>query len=288
MKHPGIPEQRLHREDFTLQHMEEIYDSAKGKTDVPHRHDYYTVLMVLKGEGEHWVDYKPFQITADQVHFVSPGQVHQVALSSRPEGWVITFSPDFLQLNNIPEQFISNINLFRTFGDTPPLELDPETREKLQQLLEEMKRCLPPQMHYRDRALGALLQLFLIHCSNSAFLNPTQLDTEPESEVCVLRDFKQMVDHKFDHWHKVNQYAEALHVSPKHLSQSVKAHIGQTAKELIQGRLTLEAKRLLQHTDQPVKQIAYQLGFEEPLHFSGFFKKQTGQSPSHFRAAISG
>lgn len=282
---PESPEQRIHQVDFALQKMEAIFDEAGGKTDRPHRHDYYTVLLVLEGKGKHWVDYQPYAFGENQVHFVSPGQVHQVELSQRPRGWVITFSPDFLLLNNIPGQFISNINLFRSFGENPPLEIDLETRDQLIGIVGEMEQCIPAGMHYRERALGAFLQLFLIHSSNSNYLNTEQLQAEPQSTVCVLRDFKQMVDSRFDHWHQVKQYAEALHVSPKHLSQTVKAHIGQTAKELIQGRLTLEARRLLQHTDQAVKQIAYRLGFEEPLHFSSFFKKQTGMSPSAYRDA---
>lgn len=280
------PEKRLHQRDFTLQQMETIFDQAEGKTDVPHRHDYYTVLLVLQADGQHWVDYHPYAFDANQVHFVRPGQVHQVEIPHRPKGWVITFSNEFLLQNNIPAQFISNINLFRSFGENPPLQLDAQTRDRLVALLQDMHRCLLSGMHYHERALGALLQLFLIFCSNSSFLNTDQLTIEPQSDVCILRDFKQMVDNQFDQWHKVNEYAAALSISPKHLSQTVKAHIGQTAKELIQDRLTLEAKRLLQHTDQPVKHIAYQLGFEEPLHFSGFFKKQTGQAPSHFREQV--
>ena len=138
------------------------------------------------------------------------------------------------------------------------------------------------ELTYRSRALGALLQLFLIHCNNSSSVNPSHLDEE-NSGVCILRDFKHLVDEKYASWHKVNEYAAEVHLSPKYLSQTVKQFTGKSAKEFIQDRLVLEAKRLLLHTELSVKEVAYRIGFEEPLHFSSFFKKKVNISPTLFR-----
>lgn len=262
--------------------MESIFEEANGKTDVLHRHDYYTVILVEAAAGTHVIDYQSYTFQPLEVYFVSPGQVHQIALSAPPKGWVLTFSRDFLIENNISESFISNINLFNAFGDSPPLKLDPVTFDRLVRILGEMKSCMPEGLTYRDRALGALLQLFLIYCNNSNSLNSSQLDEE-NSGVCILRDFKRMVESHYSEWHKVQEYAEAIHITSKHLSQTVKSITGKSAKELIQDRLVLEAKRLLIHTDSPVKEIAYTLGFEEPLHFSGFFKRNAGLSPSEYK-----
>ncbi|MFK7924966.1 MAG: helix-turn-helix transcriptional regulator [Bacteroidia bacterium] len=274
---------RSHQLDFNLQKMEDIYEQVGGKADVPHRHDYYTVLFVERANGEHLIDYRPYAFAERQVHFVSPGQVHQVMATDKPKGWVITFSPDFLVQNNIPSHFIANVNLFRVFGDSPPLVLDEPNFDRLCELLQAMENLMPQQLRYRARALGAYLQLFLIHSSNSRFLDEGQLDESANSEVCILRDFKHLVDHSYHQWHKVGDYAEEMHISPKHLSQTVKKNVGQTAKEMIQGRLLLEAKRMLIHTEFSIKEIAYELGYHEPLHFSAFFKKQAGLSASAFR-----
>ncbi len=262
--------------------MEDIYDQAQGETDVPHRHDYYTVLLVAKAEGKHIIDYQTYAFNESEVHFVSPGQVHQVAIQARPKGWAFTFSRDFLAENNIPESFISNINLFKPFGNSPPLAIDSIRYDRLLNVISEMEACMPRELKYRTRALGALLQLFLIYCNNSTSLNPNQLDEE-NSGVCILRDFKNLVENKFAEWHKVSTYAEEMHISSKHLSQTVKNITGKPAKEIIQDRLLLEAKRLLLHTNLSVKEIAYEIGFEEPLHLSGFFKRKAGISPSDFR-----
>jgi AraC-like DNA-binding protein len=268
--------------DFRVQKMDVIFEQMDGRPDIAHRHDYYTLLLVDKSVGIHTVDFIDYPFANSEVHFVSPGQVHQVALTKKPKGSVITFTKSFLIENNIPLSFISNINLFQAFGNTPPLKLDMPTFERLSNIIEEMNTCLSTDLNYGNRAVGALLQLFLIYCNNSSKLDKAQIN-EDNAGICILRDFKGLVDKKFNEWHKVKDYALEIHISPKHLSQTVKKVTGKVAKEHIQDRLILEAKRLLLYTNLNIKEIAYKVGFEEPLHFSGFFKKKAGVSPSQFR-----
>jgi AraC-like DNA-binding protein len=83
--------------------------------------------------------------------------------------------------------------------------------------------------------------------------------------------------------HSSKDFAEKLNISPDHLNKSIKLLTGKTAKELIQSKVSTEAKRLLYFSDLSNKEIAFQLGFREPSHFSTFFKKCTGQSPSEYR-----
>jgi AraC-like DNA-binding protein len=160
--------------------------------------------------------------------------------------------------------------------------LDQNTFERLMNIIHEMESCLPFELKYRSLALGSLLQLFLIYCHYNLNFNSVQLDEENAS-VCILRDFKLLIEEKYQEWHKVQDYASEIHISAKHLSQTVKNFTGKTAKTLIQDRLILEAKRLLLHSSLTIKEIAYQIGFNEPLHFSGFFKKKVNISPSEFK-----
>ena len=277
-----VLENRTGKKDYRLQKMETIYEQAKGQPDIAHRHDYYTLLLVEKAGGTHIIDYNEYAFGTHEVHFVSPGQVHQVLLTQKPKGSVVTFTKNFLIEHNISESFISNINLFQTFGNTPPLQMDQGTFERLDHIIQEMESCLSLDLNYGRKAAGALLQLFLIYCYNSSKFDTSQIDEE-HAGICIFRDFKALIDERFKTWHKVKEYAAEIHITPKHLSQTVKNITGKVAKEHIQDRLTLEAKRLLLHTDLSIKEIAYALGFEEPLHFSAFFKKRTKTSPSHFR-----
>ena len=267
---------------FYLGDMADIYDEAQGKADRPHRHNYYTVLFIEKASGKHVIDYKSYPFGRSEVHFVSPGQVHQVALTDRPTGRVFTFSKEFLAINEISERFISNFKLFKSFKDTPPLKIDQEILQRLKYIIQEMDVFQNSQLNYSHTALGALLKLFLINCSNSSNLDVSQID-EDNANICLFRDFKHLVESNFNKWHKVKDYAKEVNVTPKHLSSIVKSISGKLAKDFIQDRVLIESKRLLLHTDMSVKEIAYEIGFNEPLHFSGFFKKREGISPSKYR-----
>lgn len=262
--------------------MADIWDQANGQADQPHRHDYYTIVLVEQAKGQHHIDFREYPLASDQVYFIAPGQIHQLVAQERPRGWIITFTTDFLVANNIPDRFLSNLNLFQFFGESPPLTIDADLRQTLLRTVADMAECLASGLVYRDRALGALLQLFLIYSNNSCTLDNRQHD-EDDPGVCLLRDFKQRVDRHYTDWHQVADYAADLHITAKHLSHTVRTLTGKTAKAFIQDRLTLEARRLLLHTNRSVKEIAYALGFTDPLHFSAFFKKQTQQSPSAFR-----
>lgn len=271
-------------DDLEISRMEDIWDRSGGKAGDAHRHNFYTVLWARKASGIHVIDFNRYQLGPEQLYFVSPGQIHQVLATERPEGWAITFSPDFLATNSISESFLVNIHLFNPYGDNPPLVIGPPTGDKLEGFLREMASLKRIGHPLRREALGAYLKLFLIEC-NQACDTPLTFEEDKSAKHHLLREFKLSVEKDFRKQHKVGPYAQSLSVSPKHLSSLIKTLTGKTSKEYIQERITLEAKRLLLHTELSVKEIAYDLGFEEPLHFSGFFKNCTGISPSKFRSS---
>lgn len=263
--------------------MEIIHDQAQGQVDEPHRHNYYTVIYVQEGAGHHLIDFKSYPLENHSVFFVSPGQVHQVYPSSRPKGWVITFSKEFLQHNHISEDFIAEINLFNSFEERPPIHLDEPIRQKIDLLMPLMEEAYEIDMPHQIAALSAYLKLFLLYCNQVCVLARTQ--TQPnDSGHLLLKTFKELVTQHFRQWHKTSDYAERMHISPRYLNQVVKSLIGQTAKEVIQEKIILNAKRELRYTGKSVKEIAFELGFEDPLYFSSFFKTCTDLSPSAFRA----
>lgn len=267
---------------FGISKMEEIYAKRKGKPDVPHRHDFYTILVVKQATGNHIVDFKTHTLSKNQVYFISPGQVHQLSEEGPSIGFSIVFSEDFLALNNILVDFIEDINLFHEFGNSPPLQIDDQAMEKLDSFAMEMLSYFESNRSYRFEAIGALLKLLLISCHNLCSLN--QLDTQTlESGGTLLRSFKQLVNQKFKEWHHTSTYADALNITPDHLNRVVKSLTGKTAKEHLQSRLTTEAKRMLYFSSLSNKEIAYELGFSEPGNFSSFFKTCTGVSPSKFK-----
>ena len=267
---------------FDIKRMEEVYDQTGGQADDPHRHDYYIVLIVIAASGKHIIDFNEFDLSKNQVYFISPGQVHQIIERERSKGYILTFSPQFMMENGIEDCFIKDLYLFQDSGYAPPLELNEEELKQLSTIAEEIQTFAGTEQKFKYQAIGALLKLLLIRCNNLCSI-PIEANTQMvQASVSLLRDFKALLEKHHNQWHKVSEYAQQLHITPDHLNTSVKSLTGKTAKEHIQSRLIIAAKRLLLFSSLNAKEIAYQIGFSEPAYFSQFFKKQTGISPSRF------
>ncbi|WP_299214067.1 AraC family transcriptional regulator [uncultured Aquimarina sp.] len=267
---------------FDIKKMQDIYDKNGGKIDTPHRHDFYIILLVSKAKGSHIIDFNEFLLKDGQAFFLSPGQVHQIKEEQKSYGWVITFSRQFLAKNNIDYRFIEDINLFQDYGYTPPLPLNEIQLKKLNTYSTQIFETYHADSKFKLEAIGALLKLLLIYSNNVCDIDkkdPQQLHVGS----IILKEYKNLVEDHFSDWHKVQQYAEALHVTPDHLNRTIKSLIGKTAKEYLQSRIIVAAKRLLSFSDKTTKEIGYDLGFSEPANFSNFFKKCTGFPPSQFR-----
>lgn len=267
---------------FAISKMEDIYTERGGKVDEPHRHNYYTVLIIERAKGQHKIDFNTYDLAQHQVFFVAPGQVHQVIETEKSVGFAMTFSTLFLVENSIPLSFIDSLNLFQNYGQSPPLLPVQEQFEVIEGFAQNIYRLFHGNSNMKHLSIGSFLKLLLIECNNICAINPIEMDVDTSGDN-LIRGFKKAVDKSFKTEHSTTFYANGLFVSPDHLNRTFKAKTGKTAKEYIQARIITEAKRLLYFSDLTNKEIAYELGFSEPANFSAFFKKHTQLSPSSFR-----
>jgi AraC-like DNA-binding protein len=267
---------------FRISRMEDIYTERNGKTDEPHRHDYYTVLLVKKAKGKHIIDFNEFLLAQNQIFFVSPGQIHQVDEDVKSVGYVLLFSTQFLIENSIPLHFIDDLNLFNTHGYSPPLQLNEIELQRLSAFCEEIIKIQNDELKYRDLAISSYLRLFLIYGNNVCTIQNNNPQNQ-EAANSILKNFKNLLNKKYAEWHQTSHYANELSVTPDYLNRVIKSLTGKTSKEFIQARIITEAKRLLYFSGLSAKEIGYQLGFSEPANFSAFFKKNTGFSPSKLK-----
>jgi len=270
--------------EFVVKKIEDIYDLQNGIEDAPHRHKYYTLIVVKEGEGRHVIDFNEFEIKKHSLHFVYPGQVHQVSTQARPEGWVINFSTEFILQNGISTELINRVYLFNTSGYSPPLNLNESEFKMFENLMLQIISYQDMALTYQYEAFGALLKLFFINVTSLCSVQKTMELDQAIGSNSLFVQFKQLIEKDFRTFHKVTDYANQLAVSSDHLNRYVKSQSGKSAKEFIQEKIIVEAKRLLLFTDESNKELAYNLGFEEPAHFSNFFKKNVGQTPGQFRA----
>lgn len=137
---------------------------------------------------------------------------------------------------------------------------------------------------WKNAALQAYLHNLLIYLSR---LYEQQFTVNGQNtDRQLLRQFTTLIAEHYLQLHEVATYAQLLNISTGHLTAVVKAQSGKTPIQHIHERLMIEAKRLLFHTGQSVKEIAFELGFEDDAYFNRFFKRLENLTPTEYRRSI--
>lgn len=196
--------------------------------------------------------------------------------------YLLLFNREFYCIHENDNEVSCEGLLFWGSSELPVLTLDEQEIPKFETLFQ----VLIDELNTRDRIQGEMLRMLLKRLIiKSTRLARKQFFPENigENQTELIRQFNILVEQHYKKHHQVSAYAEMLHKSPKTLS-NVFAEAGhKTPLEMIHYRIALEGKRQLLKTDKLAKEIAYDLGFAEHSHFSRFFKKEVGMSPSAYR-----
>ncbi|MES2651075.1 MAG: helix-turn-helix domain-containing protein [Bacteroidota bacterium] len=163
------------------------------------------------------------------------------------------------------------------------IKLNDQAQKKLILLSEVFAEEFNTLDHIQNEMLLVLLKRLIIYVTQLAKLGYAPVKKLDDSRFHTIRKFNLLVEGHFKTEHAVSFYAERLFKSPKTLSNIFAIFNHKTPSQIIQERITVEAKRLLCYTDRSVKHITFELGFEDISYFSNFFKKNSGLSPSDFR-----
>lgn len=165
------------------------------------------------------------------------------------------------------------------------LETAPNEQRKLRLLIDVFKE----EFEERDDIQGDMLRMLLVRL----IITITRIGREKivphakaeEEKFDLLRQFNLLVELHYKKEHEVRYYASRLFKSPKTLANYFAKYGSKSPRQIIQDRISIEAKRQLTHTNRSVKEVAQHLGFEDPAHFSRFMKQQLGYAPSELKKA---
>jgi AraC-like DNA-binding protein len=159
---------------------------------------------------------------------------------------------------------------------------DSESLAELNLLIQHFKKEFETNEWNKDSMLRTLLVRFIILLTRQARKQYLNEDVK-EDRFNLLRHYNLLVEQHFRKEHRVQFYAARLHKSPKTISNIFAQYGDKTPQQIIHGRIIQEAKRLLYYSDKTMKEIAQHLGFDDPAHFSKFFKNQSGENPTEVK-----
>lgn len=258
--------------------------SRRGVTiEQPHKSNFYSLSIALSGSCTQTINNHQSVLSPGTLLYTTPTDVTaSTECSPQLEIRQLLFTKSFLLSSNLPPEALEE--LLWVDPDRPPLfKLDKQAFAKTKQLFEKIAEEASLSKTYHKHILrnGIIELLYRMNRLEKSCLKKEKKSGSQSNRL--FNEFKDMVEEQYKEKKKVKEYAEMLHVTPKHLSEVIKKESGQTALEYIHGCILRQAKNQLTHTDRSAKEIAYYLGFNTPSQFGRFFKRKIGQSPIQFR-----
>ena len=244
----------------------------------PHVLTFYEVFLVTRGAGTLTLDGRMYRVAPGRVFFTSPGQPRQW-LTRALDGWCLFFTADFVEDFFKDPLFLFTLPYFHREEGDLLLALKPAEAAVLAARLKAMRKEIGRLRADSPHALRAALYETLIQLSRTfgdrakaAMENPTALR------------LRLLIERHFREHHRPAEYARRLRITVGHLNHLSRRHLGRAAGVVIRERLALEARRQLLHTDATAAEVGYALGFKDPAYFARFFRRETGSSPTAYRA----
>jgi AraC-like DNA-binding protein len=258
---------------FEWRKKENEYDASFA-----HRHQYYELIFFEEGEGVHEIDFVPHKVKSPAIHFLPIGKVHKVAMKLPYSGFSLLFSAAFFPQEN---PFLSQLSLLQHQNAYPILTLEGEEYMQMKSWILEIKSAWQSQTWDKWEWIRTHLSLILLK-SQRLYQNQPSKTISTKNEV--IQKFMDLIEiHYLEHL-LLKEYADKLCLSESHLNVLCKKECGMSASTLIQERVLQAAKRRLIYTEETVKEIAFDLNFNDVSYFIRFFKKHTGTSPNVYRA----
>ncbi|MBO0358086.1 helix-turn-helix domain-containing protein [Hymenobacter sp. BT186] len=266
---------------FFIVAVEQMYAQFKQAIP-PSRSTAHSLLYLTSGAARMRIGNEQYTIRQHELLLVRAGQLYSFEPGDENTGFLIHFRHDMLRakLNATDTPLAFG---FLEFWGRPFIALDAETAG----FVEDVLRRLLAEYNARELQYPDILRAYLLallHELNRAYV---ATPVAPQSTALVITNrFKQLVATSLKSAHSVRDYASLLHITPNHLTKSVRSVTGKAPAKWLEESIVLEAKALLFQSTLAVSEIALEVGVADPSYFSRLFKKHTGMSPLAFRRMI--
>lgn len=272
--------------EFEIISLAELYSKNKNLIIHPHRTSFYHIIWFEKGTTKHLVDFKPLPVKDNSLLFLNKDVVHVYDNKDKIEGTVILFTDSFFCKSDTDLKFLNESILFNDLFSVSVIELTKKNvifSNLVKLMTEELGN--KTDLVQRDILKNHLHNFLLYAERQRRSQNFQEIRKGPDLDYVLL--FKDLIEANYKKHKQVNYFATQLSVTEKRLNLATNKILGKTAKEMIDERIMLEAKRMLAHSHESIKEVGYQLGFDEPTNFIKFFRRNSKLTPVEFRESFS-
>jgi AraC-like DNA-binding protein len=261
--------------------------SKHSKTiTVPHRAEFYHIFWIQKGTAEYLIDFAPVQVKANSFLFVNKNRIKALDPKNKHDGEILLFTDNFFARSEKDTKYLHSTILFNDLLDIPVI--DATSSLALQTIFRAIETELVQENdpHHYNILHNLLHNLLLMAERERRKQGFAEIAKGADLDHTVL--FKDLLEAQFKTLKSVSGYAAEMNVSEKRLTNATTKTLDKSPKVIINERVMLEAKRLLIHTNLSIKEISYDLGFEDPTYFIKYFRKHTYKRPTEFRESYFG
>ncbi len=251
------------------------------------RNNYYSLIWVTEGNGKLKTDFSEYNFEQNSLFAFSPYQPFMFS-SNLIKGIAIYFHSDFFCIHKHQTEVTCNGVLFNNIYQIPFILVDETLQNTLNKIIEQIKSEMQNPGLAQYELLISFMKIFLISASRSKKQQQPQAiqSKEGNKEPVILQNLKEAIEKDFKSKHTPKDYAVLLNISPNALAKITKNHFNKTLTNLITERIIIEAKRELYLTNKSIKEVAYELGYDDEYYFSRFFKKNVNISPQVYRETV--
>ena len=275
------PRQNKHQEMTLSTIKERLSFQNEFSFTTPHMLEFYTLILVTEGEYKHILDNKTYCIKAGDLFVIPPNKVHYFIDLDGFDGYIITFSKQFLRDFVVAFNPMIRFELLYQFYFVKQMKLGENFQNQFIAIYQILLKEITIEYDKSQKVILKNLLSVILHNISREFKKRDMYDLVNVDKVFL--DFIRELTLKVNYKHNVQYYADKLDISIRTFQNIVKKNINMTPKQVIDDNLILECKRQLLAPDLLIQDIAYNLGFDNPSVFSKFFKKMKGITPAEFR-----
>ncbi|WP_299183121.1 helix-turn-helix domain-containing protein [uncultured Chryseobacterium sp.] len=248
------------------------------------RYKEYIKILYLPKDCSVRVDFSTYFTEFNSLFFISPNQMLSIENVGNDQGYLIYYNRDFYCIQIHDDEVACDGLLFNNIHNIPMTPVPSEESMFIDYLFNEVEKEFGVKDPLQEEMIRTYLKQLLIRATRlwkTEHLGRTT--SQKHGEIEVFRQFTQLVEAYYKQKHSVAAYADILAIAPKTLTHKLKKMDLPSPNDIIKNRIILEAKRLLVHTQKTAKEVAYDLGYEDPAYFSRLFTIKTGETPSGYR-----